>query len=91
MFCFPVKPCFVYIILQFQKVDGGRINSWEHQEQSDEDLRRSRPGDPPSIKINGLLPNTAYKARIAIYSNYSLRSFGKTSSIIEFVTESKIY
>merc|ERR1719328_710173 len=71
----------------FKQVDGGKINPWEHQEQSEGDLRRSRPGDPPSIRIEGLVPNTEYMARIAIYSDYSLRSFGKTSSIIEFKTE----
>ena len=78
---------FWQLSLQFRKVDEGRITPWEHQEQSEDDLRRSRPGDPPSIRINGLLPNTVYMARIAIYSNYSLRSFGKTSSTIEFKTE----
>ena len=77
----------IHYQLQFRKVDEGRITPWEHQEQSEDDLRRSRPGDPPSIRINGLLPNTVYTARIAIYSNYSLRSFGKTSSTIEFKTE----
>ena len=79
-----------YTILQFKHVDGGKINRWEHQEQSEGDLQRSRPGDPPSIRIEGLVPNTEYKARIAIYSDYSLRSFGKTSSVIEFKTESKL-
>ena len=72
-------------------MDAGRITPWEHQEQSEDDLRRSRPGDPPSIRINGLLPNTVYMARIAIYSNYSLRSFGKTSSTIEFETEGIVF
>ena len=58
-----------------------------NREQSEDDLDRSHPGDLPSIQIKGLLPNTAYIARIAVYSDYELRSLGKSSEIIEFKTE----
>ena len=62
-----------------------------NQEQTNEDLAHSHPGDLPSIKIKGLLPNTEYMARIAIYSDYSHRSLGKTSGVIVLKTKSKLF
>lgn len=35
--------------------------------------------DLPTVTIDGLMPNTLYEARIAIYEEYDIRSLGKIS------------
>lgn len=46
-------------------------------------------GDLPSITVPDLRPNTEYMVRIAIYEDYSLRTLGKSTGIIEVKTEGK--
>jgi hypothetical protein len=64
---------------QYKVADGGR---WNNQVGS------TGSKDLPSIKIEELLPNTEYEAKIAIYEDYSLRNLGKSTGIISVTTES---
>eukprot|EP00095_Tigriopus_kingsejongensis_P003971 maker-scaffold310_size212938-snap-gene-0.11 protein:Tk03971 transcript:maker-scaffold310_size212938-snap-gene-0.11-mRNA-1 annotation:"conserved hypothetical protein" len=43
--------------------------------------------DLPSITIKGLEPSTEYTARISIYEDFALRSFGKSTGTIDFLTD----
>ena len=63
-------------------VDGGR---WQSREQSD--AERAQNSDLPSVRVDGLRPDTEYEARIAVYDNYSIRSLGKSTGVIEFRTD----
>ena len=40
-------------------------------------------------QISRLKPDTDYMARIAIYKEYSTRTLGKSTAVIEFKTSSK--
>ena len=63
-------------------VDGGR---WQSREQSE--AERAQNSDLPSVRVDGLRPDTEYEARIAVYDNYSIRSLGKSTGVIEFKTD----
>ena len=55
-------------------------NRWQSQEGS------LNTKDLPSITIQNLEPNTDYEARIAIYEDFSIRSLGKSTGIINITT-----
>ena len=68
--------------LQYKAVDGGR---WQSREQSE--AERAQNSDLPSVRVGGLRPDTEYEARVAVYEDYSIRSLGKSTGVIEFRTE----
>lgn len=68
--------------MQYKIVDGGR---WQSREQSE--AERAQNSDLPSVRVGGLKPDTEYEARIAVYDNYSIRSLGKSTGVIEFKTD----
>ena len=39
------------------------------------------------MRVGGLRPDTEYEARVAVYDDYSIRSLGKSTGVIEFRTE----
>ena len=63
-------------------MDGGR---WQSREQSE--AERAQNSDLPSVRVGGLRPDTEYEARVAVYEDYSIRSLGKATGVIEFRTE----
>ena len=65
--------------------NGGK---WLSREQGDTELAKNF--DIPSITLDDLKPDTDYMVRIAIYKDYKNRSLGKSTSLIEFTTDSKI-
>ena len=67
---------------QYKVVDGGR---WQSREQSE--AERAQNSDLPSVRVGGLRPDTEYEARVAVYDDYSIRSLGKSTGVIEFRTE----
>ena len=62
-------------------MEGGR---WQSREQSESE--RAQNFDLPSVRVDGLKPDTEYVARIAVYDDYSIRSLGKSTGTIEFRT-----
>lgn len=71
-----------YVAMYKERKEGSR---WQSQEgMGTADLNGF---DLPSITIRGLEPDKKYTARIAIYEDFSLRSFGKSTGTIDFVTD----
>jgi hypothetical protein len=71
-------------VAMYKMVDGGR---WQTREQ--DSTERAQNFDLPSVTIANLRPDTSYMARIAVYDDYSLRSLGKSTAVLEFKTECK--
>ena len=63
-------------------MEGGR---WQSREQSE--AERAQNSDLPSVRVGGLRPDTEYEARVAVYDDYSIRSLGRSTGVIEFRTE----
>ena len=72
----------IHFPFQYKAADGGR---WQSREQSE--AERAQNSDLPSVRVGGLRPDTEYEARVAVYEDYSIRSLGKATGVIEFRTE----
>ena len=83
-------------VAMFKPAEGGNWQTHDDEEEKKKALLstaelHTAADDLPSITIGNLRPSTSYMVRVAIYDDYSTRSLGTSTGIIDVRTDSKTW